>query len=201
MDSVHLRLGSRGSNSMAKTVREWNVEQVWLLPPSVMDFVPADHVAHFVRDTVRAIMWIVTLLRDANVTAMRPPPAAGECARALAWRRCEPSWRERVGAVATGSARHCPSRSSVRSNRVAGAQNRAGHRGLGCGTRQRPQCAGSVPSLAFTSRVKKAILAVAASMLTAAYHMLKDGLPYRELGADHFSGRDRSNAILRLVRR
>jgi transposase len=38
---------------MAKTFREWNVEQVWLLPPSVMDFVPADHVAHFVRDTVR----------------------------------------------------------------------------------------------------------------------------------------------------
>jgi transposase len=38
---------------MAKTFREWNVEQSWLLPPSVMDFVPADHVAHFVRDTVR----------------------------------------------------------------------------------------------------------------------------------------------------
>ena len=38
---------------MAKTFRDWNVEQRWLLPPSVMDFVPADHVAHFVRDTVR----------------------------------------------------------------------------------------------------------------------------------------------------
>ena len=48
---------------------------------------------------------------------------------------------------------------------------------------------------------KKAILAVAASMLTAAYHMLKSGLPYRDLGADHFSSRDRSKAILRLVRR
>ena len=48
---------------------------------------------------------------------------------------------------------------------------------------------------------KKAILAVAASMLTAAYHMLKNGLPYRDLGANHFSSRDRSKAILRLVRR
>jgi transposase len=48
---------------------------------------------------------------------------------------------------------------------------------------------------------KKAILAVAASMLTAAYHMLKNGIPYRDLGADHFSSRDRSKAILRLVRR
>jgi transposase len=48
---------------------------------------------------------------------------------------------------------------------------------------------------------KKAILAVAASMLTAAYHMLKNGMPYHDLGAEHFSSRDRSKAILRLVRR
>ena len=38
---------------MSKTFREWNVEQHWLLPPSVMDFVPPDHIAHFIRDTVR----------------------------------------------------------------------------------------------------------------------------------------------------
>lgn len=48
---------------------------------------------------------------------------------------------------------------------------------------------------------KKAILAVAASMLTAAYHMLKNGVEYRDLGAQHFTRRDRSKAILRLVRR
>lgn len=48
---------------------------------------------------------------------------------------------------------------------------------------------------------KKAILAVAASMLTAAYHMLKNGVEYRDLGAHHFSHRDRSKVILRLVRR
>lgn len=33
---------------------------------------------------------------------------------------------------------------------------------------------------------KKAILAVAASILTAAYHMLRDGTEYRDLGASHF---------------
>ena len=33
---------------------------------------------------------------------------------------------------------------------------------------------------------KKAIGAVAASILTAAYHMLKDGTFYQDLGADHF---------------
>jgi transposase len=48
---------------------------------------------------------------------------------------------------------------------------------------------------------KKAILAVAASMLTAAYHMLKNGMPYRDLGPEHFSRRDRSKAIQGLVRR
>jgi transposase len=48
---------------------------------------------------------------------------------------------------------------------------------------------------------KKAILAVAASMLTAAYHMLKNGVEYEDLGAEHFTRRDRSKVILRLVRR
>ena len=48
---------------------------------------------------------------------------------------------------------------------------------------------------------KKAILAVAASMLTAAYHMLKNGVEYQDLGAEHFMRRDREKMILRLVRR
>ncbi len=48
---------------------------------------------------------------------------------------------------------------------------------------------------------KKAILAVAASMLTAAYHILKNGVEYHDLGADHFTRRDRSKAIARLLRR
>jgi transposase len=48
---------------------------------------------------------------------------------------------------------------------------------------------------------KKAIVAVAASMLTAAYHMLKNGVEYRDLGAEHFTQRDRSKAIHRLLRR
>jgi transposase len=38
---------------MSKTFRAWDVEQRWLLPPSVDDLVPADHLAHFVRETVR----------------------------------------------------------------------------------------------------------------------------------------------------
>jgi len=53
MLALHSRQAVVGSGCMAKTFREWNVEQSWLLPPSVMDFVPPDHLAHFVRDTVR----------------------------------------------------------------------------------------------------------------------------------------------------
>ena len=37
---------------MATTFREWNVNQSLLFPPSVGDFVPEGHLAHFVRDTV-----------------------------------------------------------------------------------------------------------------------------------------------------
>jgi transposase len=48
---------------------------------------------------------------------------------------------------------------------------------------------------------KKAILAVAASMLTAAYFMLRDGVEYEDLGPDHFDRRDRSKVIRRLLRR
>jgi hypothetical protein len=33
---------------------------------------------------------------------------------------------------------------------------------------------------------KKAICAVAASILTVAYHMLRDGTLYQDLGPDHF---------------
>jgi transposase len=38
---------------MSKTFRPWDVDQVWLLPPSIQDLVPAGHMAHFIRDTVR----------------------------------------------------------------------------------------------------------------------------------------------------
>jgi len=48
---------------------------------------------------------------------------------------------------------------------------------------------------------KKAIGAVAASMLTAAYHMLKNGTLYKDLGADHFDLRAKGKQVLRLVNR
>jgi transposase len=47
----------------------------------------------------------------------------------------------------------------------------------------------------------KAILAVAASMLTAAYHMLRTGAVYQDLGERYFDTRDRLKLVHRLVRR
>jgi hypothetical protein len=47
----------------------------------------------------------------------------------------------------------------------------------------------------------KAIVAVAASILTAAYYMLRDGVPYRDIGADHLDRRDKATLARCLARR
>ncbi len=48
---------------------------------------------------------------------------------------------------------------------------------------------------------KKAILAVAASMLTGVYHMLRDGVEFHDLGADYFAHHDKQQIAKRLLRR
>jgi transposase len=48
---------------------------------------------------------------------------------------------------------------------------------------------------------KKAIIAVAASILTTIYHMLKDGTMYKDLGHDHFDRRSKDQQKNRLVKR
>jgi transposase len=48
---------------------------------------------------------------------------------------------------------------------------------------------------------KRAVVAVAASILTAAYHILQDGVVYRDLGGDYFTQRDKLKVAQRLARR
>jgi transposase len=48
---------------------------------------------------------------------------------------------------------------------------------------------------------KKAIIAVAASMLTAAYHILRDDVPYHDLGPAHFDSLHQVRTTNRLVKR
>jgi len=48
---------------------------------------------------------------------------------------------------------------------------------------------------------KKAIIAVAASMLTAVYFMLRDGVEYHDLGPQHLAQRDKAQIAKRLLQR
>lgn len=48
---------------------------------------------------------------------------------------------------------------------------------------------------------KKAIIGVAASMLTAAWHMLRHGTEWHDLGAAHFDRADVAKTASRLIRR
>ena len=48
---------------------------------------------------------------------------------------------------------------------------------------------------------KKAIVAVAASILTDIYHMLKDGTMYQDLGPNHFDRRSKEQQKNRLLKR
>lgn len=48
---------------------------------------------------------------------------------------------------------------------------------------------------------KKAAVAVAASILETAYHMIKDGTCYQDLGADHFARRDPAREAAKLAKR
>ena len=48
---------------------------------------------------------------------------------------------------------------------------------------------------------KKAIIAVAASMLTAWYHMLRNGVEFHDLGVQYFLHHDKDQITKRLLRR
>jgi transposase len=58
---------------MSKAFRPWDIEQRWLLPPSVEEFVPAGHVAHFVRETVREELDLTAILSTYSEERGYPP--------------------------------------------------------------------------------------------------------------------------------
>ena len=49
---------------MSKTYRAWDVDQEWLLPPSIHDFVPRDHPAHLIREIVRGELDLSAILAE-----------------------------------------------------------------------------------------------------------------------------------------
>ena len=48
---------------------------------------------------------------------------------------------------------------------------------------------------------RKAICAVAASILTTVYHMLRNGACYQDLGANHFDQKAKTKHVQRLIYR
>jgi len=58
---------------MSKTFRPWDVDQAWLLPPSVDDFVPAGHPAHLVREIVREELELGAILSTYEEPRGFPP--------------------------------------------------------------------------------------------------------------------------------
>lgn len=58
---------------MSKTFRPWDVDQVWLLPPTVHELVPEGHLAHLVRDTVRETLDLSAILATYTEERGYPP--------------------------------------------------------------------------------------------------------------------------------
>jgi transposase len=58
---------------MAKTFRDWNPGQSLLFPPSVLDLVPEDHLAHFVRNTVSEDLDLSAILNTYTEERGYPP--------------------------------------------------------------------------------------------------------------------------------
>jgi transposase len=56
-----------------KTFRPWDFEQSWLLPPSVLDFVPPEHPAHFIRELVRESLDLGEIYADYTEERGYPP--------------------------------------------------------------------------------------------------------------------------------
>src|SRR5438067_11713201 len=75
---------------MSKSFRPWDVDQVWLLPASIHDFVPPEHPAHLVRDLVRSELDLATIVSAYEEERGQPPyhPAMMVALLLYAYSRC-----------------------------------------------------------------------------------------------------------------
>jgi transposase len=58
---------------MSKVFRPWKTDEVWLLPPSVADFVPAGHPAHLIRDLVSEELDLSAIMQAYTEVKIYPP--------------------------------------------------------------------------------------------------------------------------------
>lgn len=59
--------------AMSKPFRTWEIDQTWLFPPSLHEFVPEDHLAHFIRDVVREELDLSELYAGYTSERGQPP--------------------------------------------------------------------------------------------------------------------------------
>src|SRR5258708_16368020 len=58
---------------MSKVFRPWDVDEVWLFPAWVQDFVPPGHIAHLIRETVREGLDLRAILSQYDEERGYPP--------------------------------------------------------------------------------------------------------------------------------
>jgi transposase len=88
--------------SSAKRFQPWEVDQLWLLPPSVHELVPEGHLAHFVRDTVREHLDLSAIYAgySESETRGRPPFHPGMMVSLLLYGYCRGVYSSRKIAAA-----------------------------------------------------------------------------------------------------
>ena len=60
---------------MSKVFRSWDVDEVWLFPASVQDFVPPGHIAHLIRETVREGLDLKAILSEYDEEGLSTVPS------------------------------------------------------------------------------------------------------------------------------
>ena len=74
---------------MSKHFRPWNIDQTLLLPPSVQDFVPKDHVSRFIVGLVRESLDLKEIAGSYVSGLGQPPVRSAHDGRVAAARLCE----------------------------------------------------------------------------------------------------------------
>jgi len=85
---------------MSKVFRPWDVDQAMLLPPSVQELVPAGHLAHFIRDTVRDQLDLSAILDEYSEERGYPPYHPAMMTALLLYSYCQGVYSSRKMATA-----------------------------------------------------------------------------------------------------
>src|ERR1700757_4240331 len=100
---------------MSKVFRPWDVEEVWLFPASVQDFVPPGHTAQLIRETVREGLDLKAILSQYDEDRGYPPYHPGMMTALLLYaysqgiyssRRIDRACHERVDFMAVTGLSH-----------------------------------------------------------------------------------------------